>query len=264
MTTTLDQRHADGVLHITLNRPAVRNAMSLAMVTELREALAAAETDGRSRAIVLRGAGGHFCSGGDIQDMARARMAAPADGQDPVAAVSAAFGHLCAAYARTPLALVAVLEGTVMGGGFGLACVADVAIASDTVAFRLPETSLGVVPAQIAPFLVERLGPSEARRLAVCGARLDAAQALAIRLVHEVHASDRLDAALQRVLDDIRRCAPGAIATTKALLRRARREPPEALIDDAAALFSQAVQGPEGIEGTTAYLQKRAPRWVRN
>ncbi|NUP85938.1 MAG: enoyl-CoA hydratase/isomerase family protein, partial [Burkholderiaceae bacterium] len=76
MTTTLDQRHADGVLHITLNRPTVRNAMSLAMVTELREALATAEADGRSRAIVLRGAGGHFCSGGDIQDMARARMAA--------------------------------------------------------------------------------------------------------------------------------------------------------------------------------------------
>lgn len=263
MTTTLDQRHADGVLHITLNRPAVRNAMSLAMVTELRDALAAAETDGHSRAIVLRGAGGHFCSGGDIQDMARARMAAPVNGQDPIAAVSAAFGHLCAAYARTPLALVAVLEGTVMGGGFGLACVADVVIASDTVAFRLPETSLGVVPAQIAPFLVERLGPSEARHLAVCGARLDAAQALAIRLVHEVHASERLDAALQRVLDDILRCAPGAIATTKALLQRARHEPPEALIDDAAALFSQAVQGPEGIEGTTAYLQKRAPRWAR-
>ena len=69
---------------------------------------------------------------------------------------------------------------------------------------------------------------------------------------------------LSTTADDILRCAPGAVATTKALLRRARREPPEALIDDAAALFSLAVQGPEGIEGTTAYLQKRAPRWVRD
>ena len=118
--TTLIARHEGPVLHLTLNRPEVRNAMSLAMVLELRQALAQAEGDGGTRAIVLRGAGGHFCAGGDIKDMAAARMKL-ADNADAVVEVNEAFGDLCVAYAGTGLAVVAVTEGTVMGGGFGLA-----------------------------------------------------------------------------------------------------------------------------------------------
>ena len=259
---TLAARAEGAVLHLTLNRPEARNAMSLAMVAELRQALAAAEASGAVRVIVLRGAGGHFCAGGDLKDMAAARMKPRAAGDDAIAEVSAQFGALCVAYSRTPLATVAVLEGTVMGGGFGLACVADVALAADSVAFRLPETTLGVVPAQIAPYLVERIGYSQAKRLAVSGARLDAAAALAIGLVHEVHASDTLDAALARVLEGILQCAPDAIAQTKRLVAMARFTPPGALVAEAAAVFSRSVQGPEGIEGTTAFLQKRKPNWA--
>ena len=257
------------VLEITLNRPEVRNAMSLAMVGELRRALAQAEstigTPDAIRVVVLRGAGGHFCAGGDLKDMAAARMRAlhdEGDAADPIAHVNAEFGHLCAAFANTPLAVVAVLEGTVMGGGFGLACVADVAIATETTRFRLPETSLGVVPAQIAPFLVERLGYSQAKRLAVTGGRLDAAQALAIGLVHQQVRSSEVDSAVQAVLADILACAPRALAATKALMAKARWNPPADLVDEAAALFSRAVQGPEGQEGTSAFLQKRKPNWV--
>ena len=211
-------------LHIWLNRPASRNAMSLQMVAELRQVLEQAEaTKGQSdavRIIVLRGDGGHFCAGADLKDMAAARMramqgAAQDDGTDPIAKVNAAFGELCVAYARTPLAVVAVLEGTVMGGGFGLACVADVAIASETAKFRLPETSLGVVPAQIAPFLVERLGYSQAKRLAVTGGRLDAAAALRLGLVHSVVATADLQRELETVLTDILACAPGALVAPK-------------------------------------------------
>ncbi|HSW08876.1 enoyl-CoA hydratase/isomerase family protein [Aquabacterium sp.] len=260
--TTLALARSGATLHITLNRPEQRNAMSLVMVAELRAVLAEAERDGQTRALVLRGAGSHFCAGGDIKDMAAARGRPAVDGIDPIAQVSRAFGALCVAFAATPLAVVAVLEGTVMGGGFGLACVADVAIASDTVSFRLPETSLGLVPAQIAPFLVERLGYSEAKRLAVCGATLGASEALAIRLVHEVHGADTLDTALARVLDDILRCAPGAIAATKALLAQARFAPSATLVAEAAAVFSRAVQGPEGVEGTTAFIQKRPAAWA--
>ncbi len=250
------------VLHLTLNRPEARNAMSLRMVTELQQALAAAEASGEVRVVVLRGAGGHFCAGGDLKDMAAARMKAPAAGADALAELSARFGALCVAYARTPLALVAVLEGTVMGGGFGLACVADVVLAGDSVAFRLPETTLGVVPAQIAPYLVERIGTSQAKRLAVSGARLDAAAALAIGLVHEAHAGNALDAALARVIESILQCAPEAVAQTKRLVVMARLTPPADLVAEAAAVFSRAVQGAEGVEGTTAFLQKRKPNWA--
>jgi isohexenylglutaconyl-CoA hydratase len=258
------------VLHVTLNRPDVRNAMSLTMVAELRQVLKNAEaTAGQLdavRVVVLRGAGGHFCAGADLKDMAGARMramqAAGTGEPDPIAEVNAEFGELCVAYARTPLAVVAVLEGTVMGGGFGLACVADVAIASETAIFRLPETSLGVVPAQIAPFLVERLGYSQAKRLAVTGGRLDAAAALRLGLVHEVVTSEALHLAVDKVLSDILACAPGALAATKALMAQARLREPQDLVLSAAAIFSQAAQGPEGLEGMTAFMQKRKPQWA--
>ena len=260
---TLAVRAAGGVLHVTLNRPAQRNAMSLQMVAELSEVLARAEAAGDVRAIVLRGAGGHFCAGADLQDMAQARQRELAGDTDAIAAVNARFGALCGAFARTGIATVAVLEGAVMGGGLGLACVADVALAGQGAQLRLPETSLGVVPAQIAAFLVERIGGSHARRLAVTGGKLDAAQALAIGLVHEVHADgEALDAALVATLNQILRCAPGAIAATKALMARALHTPAPELIEDAARLFARAARGAEGIEGMTAFLQKRAPSWA--
>jgi hypothetical protein len=165
MTTTTIQVQLDqGVCTITLNRPEVRNAMSLAMINELLATLREAEGDAHVRVLVLRGAGGHFCAGGDIGDMAQARMklaqqqmeeasaghgngaGGTSSAPNPVATVNAQFGRLCLAFARTPLPVVTVLEGTVMGGGFGLACVSDVTLARDNVSFRLPETSLGLIP----------------------------------------------------------------------------------------------------------------------
>ena len=128
--------------------------------------------------------------------------------------------------------------------------------------FRLPETSLGVVPAQIAPFLVERLGYSEAKRLAVTGGRLDAQEALALRLVHSVCSTDAIEAALAVVLHGILQCAPQAISATKALISKARYAPAASLVQEAAAVFAHAVLGTEGIEGTTAFIQKRKPSWA--
>lgn len=260
-TPTVLAHRDGGVLRLTLNRPELRNAMSLGMVLELRQALAAAEADGMTRVVVLRGAGGHFCAGADLKDMATARLKL-AENPNAVAEVNQAFGELCVAFANTGLAVVAVVEGTVMGGGFGLACVADVAIAGTGAVFRLPETSLGVVPAQIAPFLVERLGYAEAKRLAVTGGRLDANAALALRLVHEVHASGALDNAVERVLGDILQCAPGAVAATKALMAKARFHSAASMVHASAEVFSSTALGPEGTEGTAAFLHKRKASWV--
>ena len=258
---TLLLKRDGAVLHVTLNRPETRNAMSLAMVLELREALAGAQADGATRVLVLRGAGGHFCAGADLRDMAGARMKLAED-PEALVKVNQAFGDLCVAYADTGLATVAVLEGTVMGGGLGLACVVDVALAGSGAVFRLPETSLGVVPAQIAPFLVERLGYAEAKRLAVTGGRLDSQAALTLRLVHAVHAAGALDHALAAVLAEILQCAPGAVAATKALMAQARFSKPASMVHHAAEVFSQAALGTEGVEGTTAFLQKRKASWV--
>lgn len=256
MTDVL-QRREGSVLHLTLNRPEVRNAMSPEMVAGLRAAFAQARDTADVRAVVLRGAGGHFCAGADLKAMA----SKPRD-FDSMAAANATFGEMCAEFAALPMATVAVVEGTVMGGGFGLACVADLCVAGTSAVFRLPETAIGVVPAQIAAYLVERLGYSEAKRLAVSGGKLDAQAALAIRLVHAVHADAELDAALARTLHELLQCAPQAVAATKALIAKARFTPPADLVQEAGRVFARAASGEEGIEGSTAFVQKRKPKWA--
>lgn len=257
---TLLLERIEGVLHITLNRPDCRNAMSLAMVTELRRVLLAVRDDHGVRALVLRGAGGHFCAGGDIRDMAAAR----ASGGDAYRELNRAFGSLLEQAQALPQVLLVVLEGAVLGGGLGLACVSDVAIAAQDAQFGLPETSLGVLPAQISPFVVARIGLTQARRLALTAARFDAGEALRLGLVHF---SEAAGAALQRRLDEtlaqIRCCAPGATARTKALLLASGQEPLGRLLDDAAEQFAEAVTGAEGVEGTLAFMQKRKPAWAQ-
>lgn len=258
---TIEVARRDGADFITLNRPDCRNAMSLEMVEELIAALDHAGETG-ARMVVLRGAGGHFCSGGDIKDMS---APPPAEGEvDPIINVSTRFGQLCVHYGASNLPIIAVVEGAVMGGGFGLACVADVAIGRETAVFRLPETSLGIVPAQIEPFLVERLGYSQAKRLAVTGGKIDASAALRIGLIHELcEGEDALQARLDAVMDDIRKCAPQAVAATKALLRKGRFAEPASLVGHAAEVFATAVRGEEGAEGMTAFIEKRPAAWAK-
>lgn len=251
---------AGGVLHVTLNRPDSRNAMSLAMVGELRAVLAAVRADRAVRAIVLRGAGGHFCAGGDIKDMAGARAA----GTDAYATLNRAFGSLLEEAQTQPQTLIAVLEGAVLGGGFGLACVSDIAIAADAAQFGLPETSLGILPAQIAPFVVKRIGLTQARRLALSAARFDGRAALHLGLVHFSEAdADGLGQRLEECLEQVRRCAPGANAATKALLLASETQALGPLLDSAARQFAEAVTGAEGVEGTLAFMQKRKPNWAQ-
>jgi len=262
--TTLELRLDRGALHVTLHRPDVRNAMNMVMVGELETVLDAVLDRRDVRAIVLRGAGGHFCAGGDVKDMAKARMKMPTPGQlDPVAEVNRGFGRAITKVDRAPQAVVAVLEGAVLGGGFGLACVADVAIAHAEAKFGLPETGLGLPPAQIAPFLVRRLGLSQARRLAVTGGRLSGAQAHGLGLVHELaHDEAELVATLERVLAEIRRCAPGAVAATKHLMLQVGAVDHERLLDEGAERFAEAARGPEGVEGMTAFIGRRTPKWA--
>lgn len=266
---TLLLRREGWRLHVTLNRPAARNAMSFAMIGELIAVFSAIADDRSLRAVILRGAAGNFCAGGDIKDMAAARGAEPGpDGKDPLAATNRMFGTMLGHVEAAPQAVIAVLEGAVMGGGFGLCCVSDVAIAHADAKFRLPETGLGVPPAQIAPFIVRRIGLTQARRLAVTGGSLDAAQALTLGLVHHVSSGtgdDTVEAQQERVLADLARCAPEAVATTKRLVLAAagaHGDELEALLDAAADDFARAARGPESLEGMTAFIQKRRPKWA--
>ncbi len=261
--TTLQVLRDGGWLHVTLNRPEKRNAMSLAMVEELRALLASVAGDRSVRAIILRGAGGHFCAGGDIADMMRIGAAAESDTGDPIAQLNRQFGHLLQEVDTAGAAVVAVCEGAVMGGGFGLACVADVTIAVDGARFRLPETTLGITPAQIAAFLVRRLGLSQARRLAVTGTTLDARQALTLGLAHIHTEPASVDSALEGVLDNIRKCEPRAVAETKAIMNAVGNRPLAAILDEAAAGFSALASSETAQAGMLARITRQPAPWAQ-
>lgn len=251
------------ILTVWLNRPDSRNAMSLNMVKAIQNVFKAIENDLTIRAVILRGKGGHFCAGGDIKDMAQLRGdAANAGSNKPYVDFNRQFGYMIEQVDQAPQTVVAVLEGAVLGGGFGLACVSDIAISLADAKFGLPETGLGVIPAQIAPFVVKRIGLTQARRLALLGTRFDGQTALKVGVVHEVVDNQKdLEILLIETIQQIKRAAPQASRVTKALLHRTLNEPLNSLLDDAAQQFANAVGGEEGLEGTMAFIQKRNPSW---
>ena len=252
------------ILTLWLNRPESRNAMSLSMVKAIQQVFQSIENDLSIRAVILRGKGGHFCAGGDIKDMAQLRGEAVSAGSNqPYADFNRQFGAMIEQVDQAPQTVVAILEGAVLGGGFGLACVSDIAISRDNAQFGLPETGLGVLPAQIAPFVVKRIGLTQARRLALLGSRFNGETAQKLGVIHEVVRDDiELEQLLADTIQQIKRAAPLASRNTKALLHRTLNEPLDSLLDAAAQQFAQAVGGAEGQEGTMAFIQKRLPNWT--
>ena len=253
-----------GVLHLTLNRPESRNAMNRGMVEEINAVFDAVREAGEVRAIVMRGAGGHFCAGGDLKEMMAGGLKAPQPGEaDPVVLFSRTFGSMLRKVSQAPQVVVAVLEGAVLAGGFGLACVSDIALAHVDAKFGVPETTRGLPPAQIAPFIVERIGLTQARKLCLTGAQFKGAEALRLGLVHETFGDDaELQARLGATLKQILGCAPQANAMTKEIVLNAGRLDMDAVLDDAARKFAAAVRGSEAPEGISAFMQKRAPKWA--
>lgn len=263
---TLLARHDDGVLHLTLNRQDTRNAMNPQMLAELETAIDTLRDDRRVRAIVLRGAGGHFCSGADLKSMMAGGIEASAPGApDPIAVTNRAFGTMLRKVASAPQVVIAICEGAVLGGGFGLACVSDIAFAHVDARFGMPETTRGLPPAQIAPFVVERIGLTQARRLCLTGAQFRGAEALRLGLVHEGFADEvELQEKLAATLHQIMRCAPQANALTKQVLLEVGKSDMDAVLDRAAQKFAQCVRGSEAPEGIAAFMQKRLPAWAKN
>ncbi|ENX09751.1 enoyl-CoA hydratase/isomerase family protein [Acinetobacter courvalinii] len=251
------------ILTLWLNRPESRNAMSLKMVIAIQQVFSQIADDVSIRAVIFRGQGGHFCAGGDIKDMAGLRVEAANSGSlQAYVDFNRRFGAMIEQMDQAAQTVVAVLEGAVLGGGFGLACVSDIAISRDTAQFGLPETGLGILPAQIAPFVVKRIGLTQARRLALLGLRFDGKTALDLGVVHQVASNEtELEQQLEQTIQQIKRAAPLASRATKALLHRTPNEPLDQLLDDAAQQFADAVAGAEGQEGTMAFIQKRNPSW---
>ena len=154
-------------------------------------------------------------------------------------------------------------QGAAIGGGLGLACVADVTLVTADASFRLSETSLGIPPAQIAPFVRERVGLTQARRLMLTGARFQGEEAVRLGIGHQVSMdADDLEAQCQVILGHINACAPGANAVTKGILFESLRRPRAEALDFASQGFAQCMLSPEGLEGIAAFVEKRKPSWA--
>jgi len=252
------------VLHLWLDRPQVRNALSQQMVAEILATFTAIAEDRAVRIVVLRGSGGTFCAGADVKNLSASSEAKGSSETDTMKANNRRFGAMLETVNAAPQAVIAAVEGYAMGGGFGLACVADITIATADAVFAMTEVRLGVVPAAIAPFVVKRIGLTAARRFAVSGARLSGNEACAVGVAHlAVADAVALDAAVRAACNEVLKCAPGAVAATKRLmLRAAGSSPLGELLDDAAEAFTAAVRGAEGREGTQAFVEKRKPAWA--
>lgn len=268
MAPTMDHRHLllrrrHDVLFATLHQPKTRNALSPEVVAELAEVIGLAESDVAVRALVLRGSQGFFCAGGNVGSFQSRLDADPSGGEDPVAARNREFGRFMQRLAALPVPVIAVVEGAAMGGGMGLACAADIVLATRDARFALSETSLGIIPAQIAPFVVARLGHRIARRLGLSGERVSGDTALRLGLVDELAADGAaLDELLAQWLGRVGACGPLANRVLKPLLQRCGRESDESLLDDAARQFAGCMRS-EGAEGIAAFREKRAAAWHR-
>jgi isohexenylglutaconyl-CoA hydratase len=251
-----------GVATLTFDRPEVRNALNQRMMEEIGAAVDGLAARTEIRVVVLRGAGGHFCAGGDLNTM-RDPPPPNADGSDPEFLRYRLFGDVLIRLNNLPQAVVAVVKGTCVGGGFGMAACADLVIAAESARFGLPEPRHGFIPSQIIPFLVRRLGEAPVRRIAVTARVIDAREARRIGMVDVLVADTELDATLERELADLHRAAPRAVAAVKRLVLDAPDAPLDALLDQGATSLMDLLRGPEAAEGIEAFLAKRPPAWAR-
>jgi isohexenylglutaconyl-CoA hydratase len=261
-TNDLILERKGSVLTIWFNRPAAKNSLSGEMVDEIHAVLDAAAADKSLRTLIVRGKGDIFCAGGDIKGF-KSGLQGGEPTEEEVAAGNRSFGDLMIKLNEQPQAVVMLVEGAAIGGGLGLCCVGDVTIVTRGAKFRLSETSLGIPPAQIAPFVTERVGLTQARRLMLTGARFQGEEAVQYGIGH-ILAQDTADmeAKCAEVLEQIALCAPGANAVTKSIVFEATRRPRPEALDFASRGFAACMLSEEGREGVAAFVEKRKPKWA--
>lgn len=244
---------------VWFNRPALHNALNEDLIRELTLVVRGLGDDPAVRVIVLSGRGKSFCAGGDIEWMKRLGAASHEENLADARQLAEMFRVI----AFSPKPTVARVNGAAIGGGLGLACACDIAIAADDAKFAASEVRLGLIPATIGPYVVRAIGERWSRRLFQTAERITAAQAAAIGVVHEAVAADALDARVDALVTDLLAGAPGAQKAAKDLIDAVtgRAIGPE-LIEDTAVRIAEIRAGNEAREGLSAFLEKRKPGWT--
>ncbi|MEM8987338.1 MAG: enoyl-CoA hydratase-related protein [Pseudomonadota bacterium] len=260
-TNTLDLALEGGWLTIWLNVPDKQNALTNEMQADLRRVFAEIRDERSVRGITLRGRGGVFCSGGDLKQF-KAELQTP-EARDSVVAMSRDAAALFDAVNTAPQVVIALIEGAAMAGGFGLACCADTVICAEDAKFSLTETMIGLTPAQIAPFIIQKMGYATARRLMLTAARFKGAEAKKFGFADFVGADiNALETAEQNIKRQVLKCAPGAVADIKALILETNGLERDALVKAAAENFADRMVSDEARAGIQSFFDKTPPPWV--
>lgn len=249
--TVIDVDRRNDIALVTLNRPDAGNALDARMVVELEAALRDLDADSRVRAVVLLGAGADFCAGED-------------HGPVNKRADAHALARLLAALAGLAKPTIARVHGDAIGIGVGLVACCDIAIAAQDATFALPGAGLGLVPATVAPYLIEAIGARRARRYMLTAETFEAAEAYRIGLVHDLVTSvEALDVRINELLGALLAAGPNAQAAVKTLVRDIAHRPIDArLVTETAQREADIGGSDEGREGAAASREERAPAWL--
>jgi methylglutaconyl-CoA hydratase len=249
------------VARLNLARPERHNAFDATLIAELRAAFAglATEPPDRLRAVVLAGDGPSFCAGADVGWMRAAlELDIEANEQDAMA-----MAEMFETIDTCPVPVIARVHGVALGGGTGLCAVSDLVIVESGTKFGFTETRLGILPAVISPFVIAKIGESNARALFPSGRRFDAARAQRIGLVHElVEGAAALDQAVETALADVLAAGPTAVRAAKSIVREVRGLPHGSSKWHTARVIARQRRSPEAQEGLRAFLEKRPPNWT--
>ena len=210
------------------------------------------------RVVVIKGAGAVFSAGGDLKWMEKS--ATFTINQNKADALK--FSRLLQIINRCPKPVVGCIHGAALGGGMGLVAVCDVVIAAEGTLFGFTEVRLGLVPAVISPFVVEKIGLSLARSLFLTGKRFEAKKAGEIGLVHLIAPSvDQLESVCQGVIKNILEASPNALKQCKVLLKVITSNTIKNKYNYTSKFLADLRASPEGKEGVRAFLEKRKPNW---
>ncbi len=247
-----------GILRLTIDRPAVRNALNHEVVETITSAVAAAGRDPAIRVVVLAATGTVFSAG---VDLARLQGLSSATRDANIADATTHCDMLRTVF-TCPKPVIAAVQGSVHGGAVGLVSACDVVIATDTCRFSTAEARVGLAPVLLAPYLAAAIGARAGRYHLLTGTPIEAAEALRLGLVHRLVPATGLEAALEETLAAILRGGPAALRVTKQVLADAVPVPlDDGAIAKAAGLIADARAGAEAKEGVAAFLEKRSPVW---
>lgn len=259
--TILLERHGPQAT-LTLNRPQVHNAFDDKLVAEATAALESLAGDGGLRALVVTGAGATFSAGADLDWMRRMAQAGAGENREDALCLA----KLLRTLQFFPRPTLARVNGSAYGGGVGLIACCDIAIGVEDAKFALSEVKLGLVPATIAPYVVQAISARHARRLFVSAEILDAAEAVRIGLLHRCVAPGDLDEAIDRQLHFLAKGGSVAQHEAKRLALRTAGtsvESAERIDAENAELIARLRVSAEGQQGLSAFLDKRSPPWIK-